>query len=236
MWSCWQHAHPGEQPGDWQDQAFSFVDENGAEVTRTVKDFLDTKALGYVYDNDSNCTRTAIPQVAVALGGGPEQAPLVLASSAQPIPLNPTTTSVDIRIPAPRLHELTEGASKHQTLVLRDVSSQSDPGALLSVYVARKDAPNAREYVGTINWFGVFDPMEGMNHEGRVSRTFRYDITRQLQAMRLTDTGELTVTFEATSGLVASTKKGTGGQQLATPPVAAFRPDAQLRVAAIEVW
>jgi hypothetical protein len=92
-------------------------------------------------------------------------------------------------------------------LVLRDVSSQSDPGALLSVFVARKDTPNVREHVGTINWFGVFDPMEGMHHEGRVARTFRFDASRALQALKIDNAQELTVTFEAASGLVASGEK-----------------------------
>jgi hypothetical protein len=234
MWSCWQHAHPNERPGDWQNEEFSFVDENGAKVTRVVKDFLDTKALGYVYDNESKCTRAAPPQIAAAQTGVPEQAVAALASTAQPVQLNPTTTSVDLSIPGPRLHELTAAASGH-ALVLQDVSSLSDPGALLSVYIARKDAPNARQYVGTINWFGVFDPMEGMKHEGRIARTFRYDITKQLQALRLANTGDLTVTFEAASGLVPSAKKPARATALATPPPAAFRSDAQLTIGAVEI-
>ena len=71
MWSCWQHAHPDEQPGDWQNQEFSFVDENGALVKRAVKDFLDTKALGYVYDNDSKCARIPASNVVVAQADHP---------------------------------------------------------------------------------------------------------------------------------------------------------------------
>ena len=235
MWSCWQHAHPNEQPGDWQNQEFSFVDETGAKITRQVKDFLNTQALGYVYDNENKCTRIPPTQIAVAQAGAPEQALAALVRTAGPVPLNPTTTSVDISIPGPRLQELAGSASRHTTLVLQDVSSLSDPGALLSVFVARRDTPNARQYVGTINWFGVFDPMEGMPHEGRVARTFRYDITRQLQALRLANTGELTVTFEAASGLVPSAKKPARAAAIATPPAAAFRPDAQLTIGAVEI-
>src|SRR4029077_13059765 len=94
MWSCWQHAHPTEPPGDWQNQSFSFVDETGAKVTRQVKDFLDTKALGYVYDNDSNCTRTAPPpQVVVAQAAVSDQAIPTLAASVKPLPLTTTRTS-----------------------------------------------------------------------------------------------------------------------------------------------
>jgi hypothetical protein len=233
MWSCWQHAHPDEKPGDWQDQQFSLVDENGILVTRPVKDFLDTKVLGYMYDNESNCARTAAPKLAVAQAGEPEQA--ASAQSTQPIRLNPTTTSVNVTIQEPKLRQLAAGAPGQTTLVLRDVSSQSDPGALLNVFVERKDKPGARQYVGTINWFGVFDPMEGMQHEGRVSRTFRFDVSKALQTLGLSDTRELTVTFDATSGLVASAKKAANDKSLATAPAVQFRAGAELTVGAIEI-
>jgi hypothetical protein len=231
MWSCWQYSHPDEKPGDWQNQEFSLVDENGALVTRPVKDFLDTKVLGYMYDNDSNCTRT--PKVAVAQAGGPGQA--ASAQSTQPVRLNPTTTSVSVTIQEPKLRQLAAGAPAQTTLVLRDVSSQSDPGALLGVFVARKDKPNIREHVGTINWFGVFDPMEGMQHDGRVARTFRFDVSKALQTLGVSDARELTVTFDATSGLVASAKKAASTKSLAAPPAVQFRAGAELTVGAIEI-
>ncbi len=37
----------------WLNQTFQFYDETGAQVTIAVKDLLDTRALGYVYDDDS---------------------------------------------------------------------------------------------------------------------------------------------------------------------------------------
>ncbi|MGY3133426.1 hypothetical protein ACVWZM_004108 [Bradyrhizobium sp. USDA 4501] len=233
MWSCWQHTHPDESPGDWQDQEFSFVDENGALVKQPVKAFLNTKVLGYTYDNESNCARTPAPNIAVAQSAGTGQS--TSSTSTPPIPLNASTTSVNITIQGAKLRELAAGLSGRTTLVVRDVSSQSDPGALLSVFVARKDVPNVREHVGTINWFGVFDPMEGMQHKGRVSRTFRFDVSKALQTLGLSDTRELTVTFEATSGLVASTKKGASGKNLAAPPAVEFRKGAALTVGAVEI-
>jgi len=240
MWSCWQHAHPNETPGDWQNQEFTFVDETGAKVTRPVKDFLDTMVLGYVYDNESVCTRNTTLQVAAQTGGPVqlEQAFPSVLGSAKSITLKSSTTSVNISISNPTSNKLRGANPGHKELVLRDVSSQSDPGALLSVFVARKDAPNARKYVATINWFGVFDPMSGMKgseHTGPVSRTFLYDISRQLQSLGRSDTNELTVVFEATSGLVPSTRKRLKAGAAATPPVARFRPDAALTIGAVEL-
>lgn len=241
MWSCWQNAHPHENPGDWQNEQFSFVDETGAKVTRPVKDFLDTKALGYVYDNESNCMRAAASQAAAKETPGlvsPEQAFPNVLGSAKSIALKPTITSVDINLPNGAPHGLTGANPTPTKLLLRDVSSKSDPGALLSVFVARKDAPKNRRYVGTINWFGVFDPMPGMEpgeHAGKVSRTFQYDITRQLLGLELNNAKELTVVLEATSGLVASEKKPPRARALAAPSAATFRTDAALTIGVVEL-
>jgi Common central domain of tyrosinase/Polyphenol oxidase middle domain len=237
MWSCWQHAHPSETPGDWQNDQFSFVDETGAKVTRPVKDFLDTRVLGYMYDNEANCTRTPPPPVVMAQAQTPAPAPAAAASPSQPIRLNATATSVNVTIPEPKLNQLKAAAPApaQTTLVLRDVSSQYDPGALLNVFVARKDKPNERQHVGTINWFGVFDPMDGMDHGPRAARTFRFDISKALHALGLSDARELTVTFEATSGLMPSGKQAKSGKSLAAPPAASFRANAELTVGAIEI-
>src|SRR5260370_40368756 len=56
MFSCWE-AKYGIPSGSWSTQTFSFPDENGNLVTKPVSDFLDTKALGYVYDNSTSCAR-----------------------------------------------------------------------------------------------------------------------------------------------------------------------------------
>src|SRR5258708_40173445 len=49
LWACWQHMHP-TPAGAWQNQQFSFVDETGALVTKPVKGFISTTALGYKYE------------------------------------------------------------------------------------------------------------------------------------------------------------------------------------------
>jgi hypothetical protein len=238
MWSCWQHGHPTEQPGDWENQQFSFVDETGAEVTRVVKDFLDTKALGYVYDNDSNCARTPTPKSATLQSNAPitpEHAFPTVLVSVNSIALQPTSTSVDITVPSPELHNLTATAPSHTELVLRDVSAESTPGALVDVYIAKKGVPATRKHVATINWFGVFDHMDGIGHTGPIARTFQYDVTRQLQALSLQNTGDLTITFEASSGLVPSTKKPAQPSASTTAPKATIRPEAKLTIGAIEL-
>ncbi|GLQ88757.1 tyrosinase family protein [Dyella flagellata] len=234
MWACWQYLHPNEQPGTWENQSFTFVDETGAEVTRPVKDFLDTKALGYVYDNDSQCTRVSTPTVAAMQISPPsnvEQAfPNILFSST-PFPLNSTITSVNVTIyPNTQLYR-TE-------LVLRDVSSRFAPGALVDVYVAGKGGSPRRIYVATINWFGVFDHMASMGHmerTGPIARTFEYDVTQQLQTLGFPNTKDLTIQFEASSGLVPTGKSQAASSEPIITPQATLRPDAELTIGAVEL-
>jgi hypothetical protein len=241
IWSCWQNAHPHETPGDWQNEQFTFVDETGTKITRPVRDFLDTKTLGYVYDNESNCMRVATLQATANETPGllpAEQAFPNILGSVKSIGLKPTTTSVDISFPKGTLHGLTGSTPTPTKLLLRDVSSKSDPAALLGVFVERKDLPQNRQYVGTINWFGVFDAMQGMEgekHDGQISRTFQYDITRQLRRLELKNAQELTVVFEATSGLAPSKKKPSRERALAAPSAATFRADAALTIGAVEL-
>ena len=233
MWACWQHAHPNELPGTWENQTFSFVDETGAEVTRTVKDFLDTTALGYVYDNDSACTRATTLAVAALepqATSSVEQAFPNMLFSRMPLRLSATTTAMAVTIPAAARRQNTE-------LVLRDVSALFAPGALIDVYVARSDKPSTRLFVATINWFGVFDHMDKMGNMGRETpkaRTFEYHITRQLQQLGFPDTKALTILFVASSGLVPASGQAAATQALAAAQ-ATLRLDANVTIGAIEL-
>lgn len=231
MWSCWQHLHPSEQPGTWQNQSFTFVDETGTLVTRYVKDFLDTKALGYVYDNDSACTRVSAPTALAVQTSSPSGAGQGFRNvlfSGMAFPLNPTVTSVDVTVlPTTRL-QATE-------LVLRDVSSLIAPGALVDVYIAKTGEPSTKLYVSTINWFGIFDHGDHMQHGRPMARTFEYDVTRQLRALGFPGTKDLTITFEASSGLVPANNGQAAPTAPRTSPQATLLPRAEVTVGAIEL-
>ncbi|HKT26681.1 tyrosinase family protein [Dyella sp.] len=234
MWSCWQHSHPNELPGTWASQSFTFVDETGTEVTRTVKDFLDTTALGYVYDNSSACTRAPAPAAVAMQIQSPasvEQAFPNILFSHLPLRLNSTMTSLDVTIPAAARLQNTE-------LVLRDVSAMFAPGALIDVYVAKNNQSSSRIFVATINWFGVFDHMDKMDHmdrAGPIARTFEYNVTRQLQQLGFPDGNALTIIFEASSGLVlTSNNQGASAEAIAASQ-ATLRPDAKVTIGAIEL-
>jgi hypothetical protein len=234
MWACWQYSHPNELPGTWENQNFSFVDETGTEVTRTVKDFLDTTALGYVYDNSSACTRAPAPAVAamqIQPSSGVEQAFPNILFSHTPLRLKSTITSMDVTIPAAVQLQNTQ-------LVLRDVSALFAPGALIDVYVAKNDKSSSRIFVATINWFGVFDhmdKMDHMDHAGPIARTFKYNITRQLQQLGFPDTRQLTILFEASSGLVPASTNQVASNEALIASQATLRTDANVTIGAIEL-
>ncbi len=240
LWACWENGSP-TPGGPWQEQTFSFVDETGALKTGQVKDFLDTVALGYVYDNVSQCTRSKIVRTTMLQGtvpqpaqGGEEKKYPVMLGSKKAIPITGAKTSVDIALPAKALHSLALSPAGSQTseLVLRDITAQSEPGTMLNVYVAKKGKPTARQYVGTVNWFGAFEHHEAMDSPDR--KTLQFDITDQLRALGITSaTSGLTVTFEADNGRVA--KNSSKAPALKAQAEPAVRSEAKVQIGAIEV-
>lgn len=236
LWACWQNQQ-AVPAGAWQDQQFSFVDETGTMQTQPVKNFLDSTALGYVYDNVSNCSRSpstlvaSVTRTAQAAPAGGEKNMTVLATTAS-IPIKQPQTTVDISVPESKTQELfapPEGAAPTE-LVLRDVTAESPPGVLFDVYIAKKDAPNVRKLAGTISWFGAF-----RHHDTNVpyKKTLQFDVSNQLRELGAANTSGLTVTIEATMGRVPA--HPSLAPELQAKAASAFRPQAGLQIGAIEL-
>ncbi len=236
LWACWQKLYP-TPAGAWQDQQFSFVDETGTLVTQPVKSFLDSTALGYVYDNDSDCSRQAATDTTnttlstkPAVSGSGKKTTAMIGSS-KPIAIDQPQVSVDLPVPKPKLQGVLADASSTTELVLRDVTAQSHPGTLFDVFVEKKGDPSTRTLVGTISWFGGF---RHHGHTGPEKRTFQFDVTEQLRALGKTASAEgLTVTLEASDGrVVADPAKAAAKKTLAAK---AFRAQSKLQIGAIEL-
>jgi hypothetical protein len=235
MWACWQKIYPAPAAAPWQDQKFSFVDENGDMQTEPVSKFLDTAALGYVYDNVDHCARGRAPAVVAQAVSAPaaqslEQRFPVVVASAQSVAISQATTTVDVAVPrAAMLAPRTPTAPITSQLVLRNITAQSPPGVLLKVYVENKGKPAQRQYVGTISWFNAF----GHHNRGSDVRTLTFDVSDQLRTLgSAAGTAGLTVTFEATTGLSASGSTGAAAPR--TAAAQAFRPEAGVRIGTIE--
>ena len=236
LWACWQRLHP-TPAGAWQNQKFTFPDENGTLQTNAASKVLDSTALGYVYDNIASCSRAALSPALLRMRAAQATPPTndnaTVVASVPAISINKASTSVDVPVPAagPR----TPGPTGPSTseLVLRDVTAQSSPGTLLDVYIAKKGQPASRKFVGTINWFGAFRH-HGMT--GPDQRTLSFDVTAQLRALGITPgSTAFTVTFEATNGRVSSAPAGAATSHTVPANAPTVRPEAKLQVGTIEL-
>jgi Common central domain of tyrosinase/Polyphenol oxidase middle domain len=232
LWACWQNSHPPVRGEAWLNDQFSFPDETGTLQTRPVSDFISTVALGYVYDNVSQCLRnppkSPLRTMALQLAPQrPEESTPVLLGSAPAVSLTKPITSVDIAVPQRAMLRLAQPETQLSTvLVLRQITAQSPPGAMLKVYVAAKEKPGLRKYVATINWFNAF----GARMKGPNVKTMTYDVSDQLKELGITNGTEgLTVTFEAATGLTAPPASARAAA------LASFRPEAKLTIGAVEL-
>lgn len=244
LWACWQQLH-GTPAGDWQDQEFSFVDGTGTMQTLPVKGFLDSKTLGYVYDNVTDCSRPkAVASLASMTFAAPEETPApaaggerkkAMVGAAKTVAIKTPTTSVDLDVPLPKLKGALADLAQPGTveLILRDIAADSHPGTLFHVYLAKKDDPANRQHVGTISWFGAFRHRHG-GESSPDKKTQAFDVTDELRALggSAAESG-LTVVIEATTGRVpADPAKLQAHREEANK---AFRAESNLRIGAIEL-
>jgi hypothetical protein len=236
LWACWQNAH-SLPAGSWQDQPFSFVDDTGALQTQPVKNFLDSTALGYAYDNVDNCTRAGGPRISAtaalerAIIEGRQLQKTTLSISSR-IAIDHPQTTVDINVSEPNAKLLVappEGTVATE-LVLRDVTVESHPGVLFDVYIAKKSQPQTRKFVGTISWFGAF---RHHGSKGPEKKTFEFSVSDQLRELGEIAGTSLTVTVEATEGRVPTNPDQVKSMQAAAAK--AFRPEAKMEIGAIEL-
>ncbi len=209
-------TQPSEQT--WKDRMASFVDETGKLVKAKLGDAIDTKALGYDYDNLAKpppapvvALRELAPAAAV------RTAPLVLAalrangldvrSGGGSVTLAPEANP-PLAAPSPNAVQNTQPA----TLVLEGVKLLRRPPAPLSVFInlpkGTRPELNNPYYVGTLNLFnfdlgtgGVMAHSEDAghaDHAGPQPGEVRFqvaDILAQQRAKGLWDGSAVTVTI-----------------------------------------
>jgi len=233
LWACWQklHATPG---GLWQAQQFSFVDETGAQVTRPVKDFIDSKQLGYVYDNETSCFRPAPPPLNIRRVVALAAVQGAVLGASKSVAVKAPQTSIDIAVPKDTLKRALLNLETAETmqLVLRDVTADTPPGTLFNVYLVKKSDPASREQVGTISWFGAF---RHHGQSGPERKTLTYDVTAALRALggpAVAESG-VTVVVEATTGRVPADRSKADAER--NRAFSAFRAESNLRIGSVEL-
>jgi tyrosinase len=218
LWAAWEAA-PGSvfnwgttatdpSKATWEDRKFTFVDEAGKLVTVTTAKQLNTKDLGYQYDN-----LPPRPPVAAVAAARVAPAPRVqlAASQAQGVTVGSGGARVTLQpapapaAPAPGAAPRAVGAGE-QTLVLSGVKLLARPPAPLYVFLnLPQGAPATLEspyLVGMLNFFkwdpGTGGPMldTGADHAMGAGE-FRFavgEVLARQKAANLWDGGAVSVT------------------------------------------
>lgn len=235
MWACWQNLYPFPE-GAWWDQKFSFPDETGAMVTRPVRDFLDSKALGYVYDNTTDCSR---PATSARLAASEGKKPFMIAA-AKGLAVDQPKKSFALAIPKAQLKSSLAESGEGGTveLTLDGVTAASHPGVQFDVFLARKGDAKTRQYVGTLSFFGAFRGRGHAGHGGQggakagpEKHTFVFDVTDELRA--LGGEADLTLELEATTGRETSDPAQAEAERKRGSEM--FRSAARLQIGSISL-
>ena len=171
MWDCWHSISGHKNPTDsYLTQKFSYLDENGNVVTKSVDDIINGGMVDYVYDHPSNCARQAttakVPETEPMTAAQLDQAQLSLAQPVvlgvtKGISINSLTTRKSVALP-----NTTENGSQKRLaltapravpletdLVLKDIKLNLPPGTSFNIYVESKADPKKRVLVGSLNFF-----------------------------------------------------------------------------------
>ncbi|HEV2706266.1 MAG TPA: tyrosinase family protein [Pyrinomonadaceae bacterium] len=145
MWASWNTAG-GKNPDDavFTGQPYTFVEGSGAMVTRKVGEFLNTEALGYVYDSyvprpedslafQEAAALTFTPHAASARGAGR----IRLQPSALRVRLVPESSPLADGLQPGSFPARMQGAGGRGELhlVLEDLSANANPMATFEVYL-----------------------------------------------------------------------------------------------------
>ena len=217
MWASW-NINGGRNPTDpavhpWIDHEFTMADATGARVTRPLKDFFSTMALGYTYDrfiakpSQSQSTGYALPSGkttwrtpagGLALPGNRKTtahptADQRVASATTTANLGATPQRVVLRAVSSDVTGkstvlgLDPRRQKRTYLVLKNLHTWKQPEVLFHVYVLpmRGGTPNRAHYAGNINFFDAefHDHGRGAKADALGENFYSFDVTEVLRGI-----------------------------------------------------
>ena len=246
LWNDWIALGGGRvNPADaaWLTQSFVFHDENGAEVTLTGADVVDTAAqLGYIYDNAPSRSVMAIvaSQPPIEPPPEPSQPPELAAATEKPLELVGTTVTVSLTLPSSSramVDDAAADASRRLLISVEDIEGENNPGLGYAVYVdtpgATDDTTRERRHIGNVSFFGI----ELMNdpdqpHDGAPGMRHVFDATAAVDALREQNRWEpeqVAVTFEPITALPPP------GEELA-PQATAITPGEPIHIGRVGLF
>ena len=203
LWNNWLalgggRANPTES--GWLNASFEFRDENGATITMTGAEVVDSAAqLGYVYDD----APASAPPMPPEFEPTPEplRPPELAAASEQGVVLTGQPMEVPLIVPdtSRDMLDATAGDGPGRVYVnVDDIEAEQDPGLAYAVYLA--GATGERRHVGNISLFGISE-MNDPDRPHAGAPGFRHifnatDAVAQLRDEGAWDPSAFTVTFE----------------------------------------
>jgi len=180
MWDCWHSISGHDNPSDpnYLKQQFSYVDENGNLVTKSVNDIINGGLVDYVYERPSNCARPGavlfaaqkVPAAATMSAAEFDKTRVALSHSvvlgaAKGVAINALTMRKSVTLPenketrSPKLFAMSaEPMVPVETdLVLKNIKFDFPPNTTYDVYLESKSNPSKRVLVGSLNFFTTTD-------------------------------------------------------------------------------
>jgi tyrosinase len=200
LWTRWVaipgHANPTESR--WLNERFTFFDENGQTVTKTVADILDTVTqLDYTYDDAPAPIDAALTvSSSIPPSSGP---PEIVAATDAPVTLTGRGTVVSL-LPADQpIHDAlaVDAVPRRVYLNVEDIRADHNPGLSYGVYLA---TPSAQRHVGNVSLFGLEEMRDpDRQHAAGSGLGHTFDVTDELNDLRAAgswDPAELRVRLE----------------------------------------
>lgn len=154
MWNLWKAIEGGKRKDisdpDFLDAAFLFYDEDARPVRVKVRDCLDSKALGYVYErvdlpwlhNKSKSSKTKSKAKSVAMGIGAARAASGKRVALTDFPIKLTNSPVSVVVARPKkARSQKEKEEEEEVLVVEDIGFDHQLAVKFDVYVNDEDAP-----------------------------------------------------------------------------------------------
>ncbi|KAK8630149.1 hypothetical protein V6N13_078956 [Hibiscus sabdariffa] len=203
MWNLWKTElkvpHCDFKDTDWLDSSFLFYDENANLVRVRVGDCIDTKTLGYDYQQvelqwlDYECDPTPTTT-------GKAKNPLPATRNAFPILLDKL-----VRVDVPRMKKsrnvVGEEDGGEEVVILQDIQLDRDSSVKFDVCINVTDdkkpiAPGHSEFVGSFT-----NIPHGHHHHGsKLNTHLSLPISNALKALQLEDEAKVVVTLVPREG------------------------------------
>jgi Common central domain of tyrosinase/Polyphenol oxidase middle domain len=192
LWNVWRTLAGRTNPSDsgWLNQRFEFRDENGAAVSLSGADVLDTATqLDYIYDDQLRII-PAIPRPFELTWKRPGPPPELAAATEKPIVLTGSPVTAELHVPTGLRRALAAAVPDRRQLYLNidDIEADANPGVNYEVYI---ETPGGGLHVGNISLFGI-EELKRANEPHRTAPGFRHSFNITRAVHELADKGEWT--------------------------------------------